>query len=292
MYFVLAAVGLFTLIVGASVRLAPASRPGDAAFLLALRRVLRRRSRFSFNGPFDRLDWIFYWGDVDRDGAAAAAAAAFHDRVSGAAGTRAERRRRPPHRLAAAADLRAGAGARRGARRSRSRARDAGRCQAAVLARARVCSIVPSRLYLFVCAVAALVVCSCARSRTSPRSRRDGSCAGSPGAPRSAPGRLRSSTRCRGRSASIRRSRLQLTAVPLGLVPLTFASAIVRYRLRDVEVIVKRGLAYTAFLAASIALYFALLKLTAFLVRQRRRPAQLDHRVAGHASSSCCWRSR
>ena len=34
---------------------------------------------------------------------------------------------------------------------------------------------------------------------------------------------------------------LQLTAVPLGLVPLTFASAIVRYRLRDVEVIVKRG---------------------------------------------------
>ena len=34
---------------------------------------------------------------------------------------------------------------------------------------------------------------------------------------------------------------LQLTAIPLGLVPLTFASAIVRYRLRDVEVIVKRG---------------------------------------------------
>ena len=34
---------------------------------------------------------------------------------------------------------------------------------------------------------------------------------------------------------------LQLTAVPLGVVPLTFASAIVRYRLRDVEVIIKRG---------------------------------------------------
>src|SRR5262249_8589413 len=43
---------------------------------------------------------------------------------------------------------------------------------------------------------------------------------------------------------------LQLTAIPLGLVPLTFASAIVRYRLRDVEVIVKRALAYAAFLAA------------------------------------------
>ena len=58
---------------------------------------------------------------------------------------------------------------------------------------------------------------------------------------------------------------LQLTVVPLGLVPLTFAAAIVRYRLRDVEVIIKRGLAYTAFLAASVALYAALVKLTAFV---------------------------
>src|SRR6202041_582166 len=53
--------------------------------------------------------------------------------------------------------------------------------------------------------------------------------------------------------------------IPLGLVPLAFASAIVRYRLRDVEVIIKRGLAYTAFLAASALLYGALLKFTAFL---------------------------
>src|SRR3954465_7702331 len=63
MYFVLAAVGLFTLLIGASVRL---RRPGDQATLhffwlcVAFFGVFT----FSFNGPFDRLDWAFYWGDA------------------------------------------------------------------------------------------------------------------------------------------------------------------------------------------------------------------------------------
>ena len=51
---------------------------------------------------------------------------------------------------------------------------------------------------------------------------------------------------------------LHLTAIPLGLIPLAFASAIVRYRLRDVEVIVKRGLVYTAAVAAMAAIYLVL----------------------------------
>jgi PAS domain S-box-containing protein len=58
---------------------------------------------------------------------------------------------------------------------------------------------------------------------------------------------------------------LQLTAVLLGFVPLTFASAIVRYRLRDVEVIVKRGLVFVTFLAASAFLCLALRKLAGFV---------------------------
>ena len=54
---------------------------------------------------------------------------------------------------------------------------------------------------------------------------------------------------------------LHLTAIPLGLIPLAFASAIVRYRLRDVEVIVKRGLVYTAALGVMAAVYLLLERL-------------------------------
>ena len=51
---------------------------------------------------------------------------------------------------------------------------------------------------------------------------------------------------------------LQLAAISLVLMPLTFASAIVRYRLRDVEVIVKRGLVYTVAVVAMAAIYLIL----------------------------------
>ena len=47
----------------------------------------------------------------------------------------------------------------------------------------------------------------------------------------------------------------------LGLVPLAFASAIVRYRLMDVEVIIKRALVYAAAIAAIAAIYAVLLRL-------------------------------
>jgi hypothetical protein len=51
----------------------------------------------------------------------------------------------------------------------------------------------------------------------------------------------------------------EYTALLLGLVPLAFASAIVRYRLMDVEVIIKRALVYAAALAAIAAIYGVLL---------------------------------
>ena len=53
----------------------------------------------------------------------------------------------------------------------------------------------------------------------------------------------------------------ELSALLIGLIPLAFASAIVRYRLMDVEVIIKRGLVYAAAVVAIAAIYSILLKL-------------------------------
>ena len=50
-------------------------------------------------------------------------------------------------------------------------------------------------------------------------------------------------------------------ALPVGLIPLAFASAIVRYRLRDVEVIVKRSVGYAAVVAAMVVIYLGLERL-------------------------------
>jgi len=52
-----------------------------------------------------------------------------------------------------------------------------------------------------------------------------------------------------------------LCAIPLGLVPLAYASAIARYRLMDIEVIVKRALVYVAAVSVIVAVYGTLLQL-------------------------------
>ena len=63
LYFLLAGVGLFTLLVGASVRL---KRPSDQATLHFFWLCLAFFGTFTFShtGRFDRLDWFFYWADV------------------------------------------------------------------------------------------------------------------------------------------------------------------------------------------------------------------------------------
>ena len=54
---------------------------------------------------------------------------------------------------------------------------------------------------------------------------------------------------------------LGLLTIPLAFVPLSFASAVVRYRLMDVEVIIKRTVVYAAAIMAIAAIYAVLLEL-------------------------------
>jgi two-component system, NtrC family, sensor kinase len=54
------------------------------------------------------------------------------------------------------------------------------------------------------------------------------------------------------------RAWMSLSAFSLALVPLCFGYAIVRYRLMDVDIIFKRGLAYTAATAGVVGIYFAI----------------------------------
>ena len=69
---------------------------------------------------------------------------------------------------------------------------------------------------------------------------------------------------------------MQFTALSLVLIPLCFGYAIIRYRLMDVDIIFKRGLAYTAATAAVAAIYFALVALIAEIFH-----AQTSGPVAG-----------
>ena len=254
LYFVLAAVGLFTLIVGTSVRL---RRPRDHATLhfFWVCVAFFGAFTFSFNGPFDRLDWVFYWGDAVA--LALLPPLLFHfTRVFPERSSRegADPGWLVPSMYAPAFVLIAGrivalmTGGADGVRFS---------------ARLDVLDRVEP-LYLFACVAAGLVVVARAfRTITSHTGRRQlrwiawGTALGV--------GPFAFGYAIPWALGADPPLALQLTAVPLGLVPLAFACAIVRYRLRDVEVIVKRGLAYTAFLAASIVLYFALLRLVNFL---------------------------
>ncbi len=253
MYFVLAAVGLVTLLVGGAVRL---RRPGDQATLhfFWLCVAFFGAFTFSFNGPFDRLDWIFYWGDAVA--MALVPPLLLHFTL--------EFPERPALRSPNWTDLLPIAyvpavaliatrivlitrGTADGQAFSRS---------IDILERA-------GHVYLVVAAMAALGVLVHAfrqiASETGQRQLRWIAWGTALGVGPFAV--LYALPWAIGIDPPLA---LQLTAIPLCVVPLTFASAIVRYRLRDVEVIIKRGLAYTAFLSASAVLYFALLRTTGY----------------------------
>ena len=249
-YFVLVGIGVFTLLVGASVRL---RRPGNQATLhfFWLSVAFFGVFAFSFSGRLDRLDWVFYWADAISTLVLAPMfvhfALVFPERAAGWVRDRLGRLLLPLV-YAPAVVL--------------------GLVQAVALAGDADSAVFTTvvnvvwRLefaYLATCVITglALMILTLRRvpSVTSKRQLRwivwGAVPAGLPFVLGYAfPWALGFDT-----------ARLDLTAIPLILIPLAFASAIVRYRLRDVEVIIKRGLVYTVAVLAMIGIYFLLERL-------------------------------
>jgi len=251
-YYVLAAVGIFSLIVGAAVRLRRRENQATLHFFwlgIAFFGVLA----FSFNGRLDPLDWFFYWADVTAmlllPPLFVHFALVFPERPDSWARSDAGRTALPLLYLP---------GLLLGGARVAMLLR--GRGQGEVLSNVLTLVERGEVLCLGAGLVAGLAIMIRALSRVrSVTARRQlrwiigGTALGAvpfvfgyalPYALGFAP--------VRG---------FYLTAPLLGLVPLAFASAIVRYRLMDVEVIIKRALVYAAAVAAIAAIYAVLLRI-------------------------------
>ena len=250
-YFLLAAVGLLGLLVGAAVRV---QRPGHQATLhfFWLTVAFFGVFAFSYTGRHDRLDWIFFWADEVAILLVAPLfmhfALVFPERTPGWL-----RHRFGSYLLpfiyAPAAAL--------------------GMLQAAAVlgvddgigftrAVERVWSL--QHLYLAACTLGGLATMLVGLRRVSSSTSRrqlrwivSGAALG--GLPFALGYAIPYSFGFQPASG------LELTAVPLGLIPLAFASAIVRYRLRDVEVIVKRSVGYAVVVAAMVVIYLGLERL-------------------------------
>lgn len=251
LYYLLAAVGVFTLLVGAAVR---TRRPDDQATLhffwlsVAFFGVLA----FSFSGRLDKVDWAFYWADV-------VALLLLPPLFLHFALVFPER----PHHPGYAALL--------------ERWLPAVYLPAAVLGLTRVMALVRASidpdyfvrlvavldrlelLYLAVFLTSGLAVLlralARARSVTVKRQLRWIVWGTALGALPFALGYA--VPFAFGVDPSIP---MEFSAVPLGFIPLAFASAIVRYRLMDVEIILKRLLVYTSAVAASVVIFVLILR--------------------------------
>ena len=248
-YFVLVAVGVFALLIGASVRV---RRPGNQATLhfFWLTVAFFGMFAFSFTGRFDRLDWVFFWADAASTLLLAPLfihfALVFPERTPGWFRNRMGRSIVPLIYLPALVIGVAEAVGVLGAGESLT----------------GVVSLIWrfELAYLAACVIGGLAIMIIALQRVhSVTARRQlrwivsGAFLG--GLPFTVGYAIPWSL------GFEPVARLDLTAIPLSVVPLTFASAIIRYRLHDVEVIVKRSLVYTALVAAMAAIYLILEKL-------------------------------
>src|SRR5687768_5397104 len=250
-YYVLAAVGIFTLLIGAAVR---ARRPTDQATLhfFWLSVAFFGLFTFSFSGRLDRVDWVFYWGDV-------IASIVLPPLFLHFALVFPERPHIPGYSAMLARWLPAIylPGAVLGSTRAVAVMRSEFEPEYFV----RVISMLDRLEYIYLAAylaagLAILVrALSRARSVTVKRQLRWIVWGTALGALPFACGYA--IPFALGVDPSISRG---LSAVPLGFVPLAFASAIIRYRLMDVEIILKRLLIYTSAVAAIVAIYVLILR--------------------------------
>ena len=250
-YYVLAAVGIFTLLVGAAVR---ARRPTDQATLhfFWLSVAFFGLFTFSFSGRLDRVDWVFYWGD-------AIAVLVLPPLFLHFALVFPERPHMPGYSALLARWLPAIylPGAVLGSTRALAVLRSGFDPEYFV----RVIAMLDRLEYVYLASYLAaglailLRALSRARSVTVKRQLRWIVWGTALGALPFAFGYA--IPFALGVEPSIP---MGLSAVPLGFVPLAFASAIIRYRLMDVEIILKRLLIYTSAVAAIVAIYVLILR--------------------------------
>jgi PAS domain S-box-containing protein len=251
LYFVLASVGIFTLLVGGAVRL---RRPRDPStlhfFWLAV--AFFGVFTFSFSGRLDRLDWVFYWGDAV---SMLALPPIFLHFTRGFP----ERRQRwnlaPPARARLALVYLPAIVL--GVMRIYGVATSSGDPETFVQLETQLDRL--GYMYFALCLIGGLITLLRALSQvgtmTARRQLRWIAWGTALGAGTFAVGYAM--PYALGVQPSLP---MELSAVPLSLIPLAFASAIVRYRLLDIEVIVKRVLVYATALAAVVVVYAVLLE--------------------------------
>jgi PAS domain S-box-containing protein len=252
LYFALAAVGTFSLLVGAAVRL---RRPDHQATLhfFWLSIAFFGMLAFSYSGRLDGLDWVFYWGDITArlllPPLFVHFALVFPERPD--SWVRSDAGRRLLALVYVPAALLGGAEIAAVLRAS---------AQGAVLSSISQMIERAELVYLAASLAGGLaIMVGALRRGCSVTARRQlrwivwGTALGT--VPFIA-GYVLPFT-----LGFTPASVFEFTAVLLGLVPLAFASAIIRYRLMDVEVIIKRALVYAAAVAAIVAIYATLLGL-------------------------------
>jgi two-component system, NtrC family, sensor kinase len=252
LYFMLAPVGIFALLVGAGVRF---RRPDNQATLhfFWLTVAFFGMLAFSFSGRLDRLDWVVYWADVVATlllpPLIVHFALVFPERPDSWAHSDAGRTALPllylPALLLFAARV-----------STLMRAHQQGAVFSNVLTLVERGELICLAVGLIVGLGIMIRALGRARSVTARRQLRwivGGTAFGAvPFVFGYAIPFVLGFTPFRG---------ADVTAVLLGVVPLAFASAIVRYRLMDVEVIIKRALVYSAAITAIAAMYAVILRL-------------------------------